>query len=300
MLSIHALRRFFEAHPPPGAASVPGFSLAGQSLRFDGRPYLTGVINMSADSWYDTSIATGHEAAIARGLALAKAGARFIDIGAESTLPEAERVGPDAQLDRLLPVVRALSDAGLIVSVESYRPEVLDAAGQAGAKIFNLTGRAATETVFELAVRHEAAVILCYVEGENVREVGDLPGLDDMTPRLLRYFEAETAKARALGLHRCFLDPGLGFYYRNLEDGQRRVEYQIQTYLEASRLWKLGFPVFNILPHASAIFQGDSRPEAEPFFAVLAALLGSHVLRTHEVERVSRVLSVMECYPDAR
>lgn len=291
--------------PEPPLSKVRPFSVGGQRLDFERERYLVGVVNLSPDSWYKESVCTSAEAAIARGERLAAAGAKIIDIGAESSLPEAARVGVSGQLDRLLPVVRALAAAGILVSVESYHPEVLEACAEAGARIFNLTGPAEADAVFSLAARYEAAVVLCYVAGDNVRaanegSASELAAAGQLAapsvPALSAYFERLTARARALGLERCFLDPGLGFYYRALPDGPERVRYQLKSLLSAGQLWSLGYPIFNILPHAPGLFGEAERRGAEPFFGVIAALFGSHLLRTHEVEKLAPILKALELY----
>ena len=89
-------------------------------------------------------------------------GADIIDIGAESTLPHARQADIDQQLERLLPVVEALKARRLLVSVESYYPEVLETCAKVGADIFNLTGTLYGEDIFKLAATYDTAVILCY------------------------------------------------------------------------------------------------------------------------------------------
>lgn len=277
-------------------AKVPGFSLGGIDFDFEHQRYLTGVINLSTDSWYKSSVCTTTESAVARGLQLAKDGAHLVDIGAESTLADAARHGVQSQIDQLLPVVKPLAEQGVVVSVESYHPEVLEACAKVGAKVFNLTGTQAADEVFDLATKYECGVVLCYVQGNHVRDVGDFNFFDDMVPELLGYFEDLTARARARDLHRCFIDPGLGFYYKNLDDSTRRVTHQMNTFLNCFRLNTLGYPSYNILPHAPEAFGAQARQAAEPFFGVLALLGGTHMIRTHEVAGVRRVLDALGMY----
>lgn len=296
MLDLSVVRRVLEEHSDALGAEVPGFEVGGVELDFTRERYLVGVINLSTDSWYKESVCRTAEEGVQRGRQLLDEGATIIDIGAESTLPDAERKSVDAQIDMLLPVVEPLVRAGALVSVESYHPEVLSRVAEAGAQIFNLTGMREADEVFDVAARYDAAVILCYVQGETVRDVEDLRIDDDMVPRLEAYFRDLLARAESKGVTKCFVDPGLGFYYKNLQDSAQRVTYQMDTFLHAFRMAKLGKPVFNILPHAPEAFKADLRREAESFFAVLALLGGTHVIRTHEVDRVRRVLDAMRMY----
>lgn len=297
MLDLRVLRALLEQHGGALDRPIRSFSIGGRPFDFERHRYLTGVINLSPDSWYRESICLDAASAIHRGRALARDGAHMIDIGAESSLPDAERVDVLGQLDRLLPVVRALVAEGLIVSVESYHPEVLDACGAAGAQVFNITGMKEVDAILEVAARRDAALVLCHVQGDNVREVTDLEHVGNLVPSLVSYFQGLIARMEQKGIFRAFVDPGLGFYYRNLEDGETRVRHQLDTFLETFRLWELGYPTFNILPHAPHIFLEDERRQAEPFFGVLALLGGTHMVRTHEVPRVARILRALELYP---
>lgn len=296
MLDLSVIRDLLARHGDALGAPVRGFTLGNTHFDFNAHRYLTGVINLSADSWYRESVCRTAAEAVARGRQLVADGAHLVDLGAESTLPHAARFGVQAQIDQLLPVVRPLAEDGILVSVESYHPEVLEAAAQAGAKVFNLTGTMAADEVLDLAVKYDCGVILCYVQGQHVRDVGDFTFFEDMVPELLAYFGDLTARAAARGLEKVFVDPGLGFYYKNLEDSTQRVTHQMNTFLNCFRLAALGYPTFNILPHAPEAFRDDERRAAEPFFGVLAALGGTHMIRSHEVRTVSRVLEALGMY----
>jgi dihydropteroate synthase len=294
VLDFGPLRELLARHGSAWDAPVPGFALRGRPFDFTRRRYLMGVINLSPDSWYRESVCRDAGEAIARGRLLAAQGADLVDIGAESTLPDAERVSPAAQCERVLPVVRALAAEGVLVSVESYHPEVLEAAGEAGAAVFNLTGIRDEGEVLKLARRFDAALVHCYVQGETVRAAAAFTFSADMAATLLETFRERVARARAAGVTRNIVDPGLGFYYRNLTDGDLRVRYQLQTFLHTFRLRPLGCPTLNILPHAPEIFGEAHRRDAEPLFAVLALLGGTHIVRTHELDAVARVRAVLE------
>ena len=296
MLDHRVLKAIFDRYRQVVDVPVRTFTVGGRLFDFNRYRYLVGVINLSADSWYRESVCTTTEAAIIRAEMLAQDGADLIDIGAESTLPAASRAGVQQQLDMLLPVVEALKERHLLVSVESYYPDVFEACARAGADVFNLTGMRYGDEVFKLAVRHNVAVILCFVPGETVREASELPLQHDMVGAISAYFRPVLAAAERLGLTKCFIDPGLGFYYKNLQDSQLRIRYQMNTFVQCFRLHELGYPTFNILPHAPEIFLQDERRSAEPFFSVLALLGGTHVVRSHEIRTVHRIRQIMDMY----
>jgi dihydropteroate synthase len=218
-----------------------------------------------------------------------------VDLGAESTLAHAARVEDAAQNSKLIPVIKALRQAGILVSVETYSPLVTRACLEAGANILNLTGTEGTDEMYRLIAAHDAAVILCYVQGKNVREVGDFDFSADPVESMRGYFVRQIEMARRQGVEKIFIDPGLGFYYRNLQDSAVRVRHQMTVFLNTFRLRTLGFPICHALPHAFEFF-GDEVRCAEPFFAVLAALGRADLFRTHEVPRTKAVLDTLKVF----
>jgi hypothetical protein len=118
--------------------------------------------------------------------------------------------------------------------------------------------------------------------------VGDFIHSPDHASALLDYFRREIDRAIHAGVHAIWIDPGLGFYYRNLQDSAARIRYQAETFLHSFRLRTLGWPVCHALPHAFEFFQDEVR-SAESLFAVLAILGKTDLLRTHEIPKVRAV-----------
>ena len=217
-----------------------------------------GVVNLSADSWYRESVCLSAEAAVQRGKVLAAQGAQIIDVGAESTLAHAARANGAAQKSKLIPVIKKLRAEKILVSVETYSPAVTRASLEAGANILNLTGTAGSKEIFKMVAAHDAAVIICFVAGKNVREVGDFDLSADPIPLLRDFFARQIEIAQRNGVEKIFIDPGLGFYYRNLQDSAVRVRHQMNIFLNTFRLRELGFPVCHALPHAFEYFRRGS------------------------------------------
>jgi len=283
------------------AASLPvaDFALGPHRFNFEKQAYLMGVVNLSADSWYRESVVLGAEAAIRRGRVLHEQGAAIIDVGAESTLAHAAKVDGAAQESALVPVVRELASAGICVSVETYHPKVTTACLKAGARVLNLTGTTGCEEIFREVADFDAGVIICFVQGDNVREVGDLDLGRDPVATLYEFFARQIEAANNAGISRIWIDPGLGFYYRNLQDSGARIRHQMHIFLNSFRLRALGWPICHALPHAFECFEEEVRV-AEPFFAVLALLGQASLLRTHEIAKVRGVLRTMELARDAK
>jgi dihydropteroate synthase len=295
MLTMEHLADLFARHREAAGATVKEFSIGNRLFGFNAEKYLMGVINLSADSWYRESVCLTAETAIRRGELLQAQGAHLVDLGAESSLAQAARADAGLQNSKLLPVLKALRASGILVSVETYQSEVTRACLEAGANVINLTGSEGTSEIYRMIADHDAAAIICYVQGRNVREVADFDFGSDPTEKMREYFSRQIEAATRNGLENIIIDPGLGFYYRNLQDSTLRVRHQMNIFLNTFRLRTLGFPVCHALPHAFEYF-GDEVRSAEPFFAVLAALGKTDLFRTHEVSRTRAVLQTLGAF----
>jgi dihydropteroate synthase len=296
MLTLADLAQIAADHRHLLDCRVKEFDLKGRQVSFNKSPasLVMGVINLSPDSWYRESVCLNTNAAIQRARKLVAEGADLVDIGPESTLSHAPLVEANAQIERLIPIIEPLASEGILISAETYHPEVARRCLEAGAAVINWTG-ADGRDVYPLIAAHKAAIILCYVEGPNVREVGDFSMEDDMIPAMENHFNGAIREAGKVGVQKVFLDPGLGFYYRNLQDSTVRIRHQIKVFLNTFRLRKLGYPVCHALPHAFEAF-GEEVRTAEAFFAVLAALGGTDLLRTHEVPKVRGVIKTLRSW----
>ena len=295
MLSLEFLRDLAGKHSGALGARVREFELKGRVVSSNSRKSIMGVINLSPDSWYRESVCLSADAAIRRAFVLQEQGAAVVDIGAESTLAHAARLDEGLQHSKLLPVLEGLKTLRIPISVETYNLAVARRCLEAGARIINLTGTEETAEFYRLARDFDAAVIVCFVQGRNVREVGDLGLEGDAVEVMHGYFAGEVERAENAGLRKLFIDPGLGFYYRNLQDSAVRVRHQMKVFLNTFRLRALGYPVCHALPHAFEFF-GEEVRSAEPFFAVLAALGNTDLFRTHEVPKVKAVLDAMSVF----
>ena len=295
MITLADLAALQNAHGDDWAAPVAPVVLdgpRGSVVIGDGPVTLMGCVNLSRDSTYRESVATSPADAVRMGRIQVAQGAAIIDLGAESSNARAARVTVADQIATLVPAVKGLaSDA--IVSVETYEPEVVRACLDAGAGILNMTGRQHEDEMLALAAEYDAAVVLCFGETANVREISDVPPDADPLPVLLDHFAPRITHARALGVDKVVIDPGMGFYYGNLVDPMTRVRHQARVLAQGFRLRPLGVPVCNVLPHTYDIF-GDEFRKAEGFYGMFAALGGAHLLRIHEVAHLRVVLRALE------
>lgn len=295
MLTLEYLAELLDKNRTAVDARVREFSIGHQLFAFNSEPAIMGVINLSPDSWYRESVCLSTVAAVQRADTMRAQGAHIIDVGAESSLAHAVRLDAALQKSKLLPVLKQLKARKHLVSIETYQPEVARTCLDLGADVINLTGSRDADEIYRMAAAHDAAVIICYVQGANVREVSDFDFSADPTEMMREYFSRQTALAEKCGLKKIFIDPGLGFYYRNLQDSVVRVRHQMTVFLNTFRLRTLGYPVCHALPHAFEYFREEVRC-AEPFFAVLAAFGKTDLFRTHEVPRTRAVMETLRAF----
>jgi dihydropteroate synthase len=288
LLTLPEISALFDRYAADFDLPIAKFDIGGRAFDFDAEPALMGVVNLSADSWYRESIATTPESAISLGRAIASEGAHLIDVGAEATMAETATVNAKRQIEVLVPVINGLRAENLLVSVETYQPSVVEACLAAGANLLNLTGQAQEEAIFEMAGETGAAVVICYVQGDTIREVRDFADGVDFTDAMIAHFESRIKRAQELGVSRIFIDPVVS----SPRGGIDRMRHQALTLITTFRLRVLGWPICNALLAGADFFPHNYR-EVESFFAVFGALGRTNMYRTHEVTKVRAVLGAM-------
>jgi dihydropteroate synthase len=290
VITLADLAALYSEHEEDLSRPVQPVTVTDGLVIGDGSVTVMGVVNLSRDSTYRESVAVSTEAAVRMGRTQTAQGASIIDLGAEASHDTAKRVGPEDQIDVLVPVVKELS-RHTVVSVETYQPDVAEAVLAAGARMINLTGSEHEDVILSLVGRAQASVVMCFSPSENVRASSELPDDDRMLPALIEHFEPRLERARSAGVDKVVVDPGSGFTYANLS-GVGKAKVQSRVLAQSLRLRQLGVPSGHALPHSFDLFEREFR-HAEGFFAVLASLGMAHLLRVHEVPQVVAVLRSM-------
>ena len=193
MIDLASLAVLARDHAGDLHQPVAPLQIGSRTYDTDSRPVLMGVVNLSRDSTYRESVAVSVESALRKARVAIAQGADCVDIGAESSTAAAARVSVQDQIASLVPVVRALADEDIAVSVEGYDPEVVEAGLDAGARIVNLTGAAHDKEMFDLIAEYRATLVLCQVDGANVREVTDADRGHDPIPGMIEHFAQRLA-----------------------------------------------------------------------------------------------------------
>jgi dihydropteroate synthase len=267
------------------------------------RCLVMGVVNVTPDSFSDGGRWLDAEAAVRHGLALAADGADLVDVGGESTRPGAGRVPVDEELRRVLPVVHGLAEAGVVVSVDTMRAEVADAALACGAALVNdVSGGLADPAMPELAADARVPFVAMHWRGASDRMeelavyadvVADVR--DELAGRL------EVLVAAGVDEERIVLDPGFGF--------AKRAEHGWALLAHLDELAALGRPLLvgasrkRFLASALAA-PGSGLPEerdaATAATSALAAAAGAWAVRVHEVRASADAVRVVAAVQAAR
>lgn len=297
VISLRELGELADRYRTELAITPPVLTLGGHVHDLTRGPLLMGTVNLSRDSTYRESIATDAASAVRKARVMSAQGAALVDIGAESTTARASRVHAEDQAAQLTPIVASLTSGDnpitACISVETYDAALARACLGAGAGVLNITGAQDFDEICSVAAEHAAAVVVCAVPAATPRDAIDVDLDGDPIPPLLDLLGARVERAHALGVVDIVIDPGMGFYYGSLVDPLVRARHQARVITQSFRLRVLGRPICNALPHAFDLFEDEFRT-AEGFFAVLATLGGTDILRTHEVPRVAAVVAAMQ------
>jgi len=208
--------------------------------------FIYGVVNANPDSLHLDSMATTPVDAVARARQLLADGANAIDLGGQGSTDFAEIVGWEDEWARVEHIVPLLAELGVDVSIDSWRPEVVQRALQAGATVINAADGMQSDEMWKIATDFDVPIVLPFLSGPNPREMSFVT--TDPVQMMIEFFEARLADADRFGLRsRCIIDPGTGFAPPNWE-WQQRYEYQKIVYSNLDALRVFDLPIYIALP----------------------------------------------------
>lgn len=208
--------------------------------------FLFGVVNASPDSLAADSIATTPEAATKRAHQLLADGADAIDLGGQGSTDIAEVVDWRVEWARVEHLVPALATLGVEISIDSWRPEVVRRALQAGATIINAADGMQTDEMWRVAADFEVPIVVPFLSGPDPRRMSRVS--TDPVSVMIDFFDARLAEADRYGLRSsCIVDPGTGFAPPDWPWEERFV-YQKHVYSNLDELRRYGLPIYIALP----------------------------------------------------
>lgn len=258
-------------------------------------PRVMGILNVTPDSFWDGGRFTGREAALAQARRMAKEGADIIDVGGESTRPGAAWVSEQEELDRVIPVIRAIrGELPIRLSIDTSRPRVMREAVAAGADIINdvraLQIEGALETASELVHGFGVRVCLMHMQGDPAT-MQTAPVYEDVVETVRGFLLARIAACEARGIPRArlWVDPGFGF--------GKTLDHNLALLAGLDRLVALGPPVLVGLSRKSLFGALLDKPVEERLAGSIAGALaavtrGAAVVRVHDVGATVDALTV--------
>jgi len=257
------------------------------------RSRVMGIVNVTPDSFSDGGKYAATDLAVAHALRLIEEGADILDIGGESTRPGAEPVPLQVELDRVIPVIEVLSATTQIpLSIDTYKPEVMRAAIQAGADIVNDVRALQEEGALDVVADSDAGVCLMHMQG-TPQTMQLNPTYHDVVLEVQQFLcgRADAAVAKGIAADRILLDPGFGF--------GKTKEHNIALIQHLDRLVNIGYPLLVGLSRKSVLGRIAGGGEQQRLHAgiaasVVSAMKGAKIVRVHDVKATVEALKVVE------
>lgn len=261
-----------------------------RTFSFDTRtPIIMGVLNVTPDSFSDGGQFATVEDAVAHAKDMIRAGANIIDVGGESTRPGSVEVSADEEIARVEPVICALAQAGICVSVDTRHAQVARAAVAAGASIINDVSGFRDAAMVEAACACDAGLVVVHMQGQP-ETMQDDPVYDDVVIEVRDYLADQARMLQEAGVDpdRICVDPGPGF--------GKTHKQTIELMRNLHEIARLGYPVMvaasrkSYVGYAYRIENPLDRDEASAQEALMACELGASIVRTHNVEETQKAL----------
>ena len=256
-------------------------------------PHVMGILNVTPDSFSDGGKHNGKAQAIAHAKQMIADGATVIDVGGESTRPGASIVEVEEEIRRVVPVVEALAELGVVISIDTSQPEVIQAAVAAGAHIWNDVRALTRPNALETAAKLNIPVIIMHMRGEPTTMNGldqyDNVTLDVMTELSQRVSDALKAGVKAENI---MIDPGFGF--------AKNAKQNLKLLKEFHQLNQLGYPILSALSRkrfiGEALGGADAGQRAAGSVAghLLSIQQGACMVRAHDVKAMSDAIKVWQ------
>ncbi len=255
------------------------------------RPLVMGIVNVTPDSFSDGGRYLGAQAAIEHAFGLKEAGADILDIGGESTRPGARPVSVGEEMDRVLPVIEGLRDAGVALSVDSMKPAIMHAALAAGADMINDVNALRAEGALEAVADTAAGVCLMHMQGEP-HTMQARPHYGDVVAEVADFLadRVEAAVAAGIDRQRILVDPGFGF--------GKDLGHNLALFKRLRRFADIA-PVLVGVSRKSMLGALTGRDTSERLIpSVTAALLalqrGAAVVRVHDVRETVDAITIWQ------
>ena len=284
---------------------LPNYKVSSRDKTLDlSQPHVMGILNVTPDSFSDGGRFTAIDSAIIHAKDMIGAGATIIDIGGESTRPNAAIVATNEELQRVIPVVKAIRQQlgnGVWLSIDTSNPIVMQAAFEAGADIWNDVRALKREGAAKMAAKLDVPVMLMHMRGEPTT-MNNLAQYDDVIKEVSTELTARIVEVTSLGVKRekIIIDPGFGF--------AKNYEHHCALLSELQGLQDLGLPMmFGISRkrflaevlrksgvEALANTQALERDAVGTAAGIFALQQGASIIRTHNVAMMQQAVTLWQ------
>jgi dihydropteroate synthase len=263
------------------------------------RPVVMGVLNVTPDSFSDGGLWIDPKRAVAHGIEMVEQGAAIIDVGGESTRPGAEDVSEADELDRVLPVIEALSrETSTPISIDTRKARVAERSVEAGATIINDTlGEATDRKMDHVAASTGAAIVVMHSRGTPAT-MRTLTDYDEVVTDVRDFLALRATQLVDQGVARdaICLDPGYGF--------AKNPQQNLVLLRRLDEIVELGYPVLVGTSRKSFIgatldLPSDQRVEGTVATIAWAISKGARIVRVHDVEPIVRTIRMLEAIKDS-
>lgn len=256
-------------------------------------PHVMGILNVTPDSFSDGGKHNGKAQAIAHAQQMIADGATVIDVGGESTRPGASVVEVEEEIRRVVPVVEALAELDVVISIDTSQPEVIQAAVAAGAHIWNDVRALTRPNALEMAAELNIPVIIMHMRGEPTT-MNSLDQYDNVTLDVMAELSQRVADALKAGVkaENIIIDPGFGF--------AKNAKQNLKLLKEFHQLNQLGYPILSALSRkrfiGEALGGADAGQRAVGSVAghLLSIQQGACMVRAHDVKAMSDAIKVWQ------
>ena len=284
---------------------LPSYKVTSRDKTLDlSQPHVMGILNVTPDSFSDGGQFTAIDSAITHAKDMIGAGATIIDIGGESTRPNAAIVATNEELQRVIPVVKAIRQQlgdGVWLSIDTSNPIVMQAAFEAGADIWNDVRALKREGAAEMAAKLDVPVMLMHMRGEPTT-MNNLAQYDDVIKEVSTELTARIAEVTSLGVKRekIIIDPGFGF--------AKNYEHHCALLSQLERLQTLGLPMMFGISRKRFLAEVLSKSGVEAFAntqalerdavgtaaGIFALQQGASIIRTHNVAMMQQAVTLWQ------
>lgn len=253
------------------------------------KPLLMGIINATPDSFYDGTPQNNLPALLAKCAEYLSGGADILDIGGESTRPNATPVSEEEELARVLPLIKEAHKRWpeAVLSLDTFKPAVALEGLQAGVRIINDVSGTPQDDIFQLVKRFDAQIVIMHTRG-TPQTMQTLTDYKNLLAEIKDFLKERADRALACGLNKqqIILDPGFGFAKT------REQNYHLLAHL--NQLTELGYPLLIGLSRKTFLSQKRETPpkrKAQTLAAQLVALQnGADILRVHDVKETRKIM----------